>query len=348
MINRSKNNKKGSALIYAAVAGMIISIVIVSLCSITISYHQRTINAVIDKQLYLTSRSVLEILSAEITDQTDAGKKIVNKLSTLNSLEINDFKFDDKYTDKMGEVSVKASLTGSTIKLTATTKKNNRKKTMSVSLNNTKNVQHGSIFPAFYAPNDYNFIDWPEPKENTVDMKHIKIENSFLTNSITLGNTSADSYYYIDKTSNLTFDTNIYVKGTKNIYIFIREGCKNSYSVHFDSIQAATIDGKNYPNVYIIMGKNSYVYINQLSLFFTSYVNAYIYSPYSGSKIFLGNNFWNSTVINGSIISRSKIRNSISDIFLETNYVKPYNEPYISGNTGSSEYKWEVNQYEEE
>ena len=342
------HNQKGSALIWSAVVGMVMSILVVSLCTMALAYHKRTLNTIADDQIYLTSRSVLERLAKEIVAETEFGTLFVDRLtlSPEKTYTISDIAFDEAYAPRMGETSVAACMTGAQeILLTASTRLNERQGELRVYLSKRPQTSGGSLFPSLYTPEEYVFREWPEPTDKTV---YLRKPNGSPHTPVVLGSTdNTDTYYYVDEFSNFDKQGSIQVQGSGNIYLFVRDNCTGRNGFFVDEVTAAAVtDSLHMPTLYIIVGENAAVTLNEFRTDHTT-VNAYIYSPYESSTVTLGKNKNNATVFNGSIISKSPVINNIGDQNFEATYTKPYKEPYISaGEGGNAVLRWEVVKFE--
>lgn len=123
------NNKKGSAMIWSTVAGMIMMVLSLVMCTMALSYHTQTMNIISDNQIYLTSRSCAEVIAREIETQTDLGKTIISRIEMNigKIMPVGGMWYDENHKNAIGDTTVTLNMKSEEeIIITSTTQLNKR------------------------------------------------------------------------------------------------------------------------------------------------------------------------------------------------------------------------------
>ncbi|MEG0838225.1 MAG: hypothetical protein RSF33_00280 [Hydrogenoanaerobacterium sp.] len=105
MISRLKKQNRGSALVWAVVILLVLSIVITGVLTISLNYVNQSNNRNYERQAYFTARSVATALGDEICKAGEGdsiGKTLLDSLDVGKKLELTDFdfKYDEYNPDK--------------------------------------------------------------------------------------------------------------------------------------------------------------------------------------------------------------------------------------------------------
>ncbi|MEG1630981.1 MAG: hypothetical protein RR423_01850, partial [Hydrogenoanaerobacterium sp.] len=96
MISRLKKQNRGSALVWAVVILLVLSIVITGVLTISLNYVNQSNNRNYERQAYFTARSVVTALGDEICkagEENSIGKTLLDLLDVGKKLELTNFEF---------------------------------------------------------------------------------------------------------------------------------------------------------------------------------------------------------------------------------------------------------------
>lgn len=128
-----RKTEQGSLLVWVSVVLLLITIFSGAVLTISLAYHQRSINNNASRQAYFTARSACNTIGGEICGGTETGKNLLAKLPVGYTVSVPDIDFAQA---EMGRCSAQLRrLDEDTIAITATATVGTQTRTVTLKLN---------------------------------------------------------------------------------------------------------------------------------------------------------------------------------------------------------------------